>query len=160
MNLFKSRSCRESFLPEHVVKIIREGVFDWIENRKYRSPEDSIESFAESLGVTKDDVTAFLRHYLNLKYSALKRMLRIHDAAVMLLLLPGKPLGHIGNMVGCSDLRKFRRQFREFTHHTPESYRRRVAAKREAPRPTLDEHRPVTPTLTVWLPVWPGQRAL
>ena len=141
-------------LPERIEVLIRDGLLNWMEKREYRNPADSVVVFAESLGVTEGQVADYLRYHLDIKYCTLRRLLRIQDAAIMLLLLPNTPLRYIGRQVGYTDPSNFRKQFREYTSHNPDSWRKRIVAKRKAAIPSRDERQPVTPTLRVWLPIY------
>lgn len=155
MKFIKGKRYLEYTLSERVEVIIRDGIFNWIENRKYRDPLDSVGAFAESLGVTECEVAEFLNYHLDIKYCTLRRLLRIQDAAIMLLLFPLKPLRSIGHMVGFTDPSNFRNQFRVYTNLSPGDWRRRVEKKRKAPRPTRDNPRPSTPILRFGLPIFP-----
>lgn len=119
-------------LSAKIESIIREGLYDWIEQRSYRNPEDSIVTLAESLGVTSDEIADYLRYHLDVKYCTLRRILRIQDAAIMLLLLPDKPLRHIGRLVGIPNPSNFRKQFSQYTHHRPYDWRRKIVLKRKS----------------------------
>lgn len=141
-------------LPERIEVLIRDGLLNWMEKREYRNPYDSVVVFAESLGVTEGEVADYLRYHLDIKYCTLRRLLRIQDAAIMLLLLPDTPLRNIGRQVGYTDPSNFRKQFREYTRHNPDSWRKRIVEKRKAAIPSRDERQPVAPTLRVWLPIY------
>lgn len=146
---------REYTLSGRIESIIREGIFHWIENHDYRNPADSIGTFAKALGVTEYEVAEYMRYNMDIKYCTLRRLLRIRDAVIFLLIFPEKSLRAIGKMVGFADPSNFRKQFREYTNHSPSHWRRRIIMKRQAARPTIAEHRPVTPTLRFWLPFYP-----
>jgi AraC-like DNA-binding protein len=145
-------------LPGRIENIIREGLFKWIENREYRRADDSVVNFAESLGVTEEEVADFLRYHLDIKYRTLRRMLRIHDAAVYLLLFNEKPLRHIGKFVGYTDSSNFRKQFREDTCHNPEDWRQRIVRKRKPARPSHSGQPHMSPALKLWIPVCPDMK--
>ncbi len=129
MPLFDRKNHPTNILSERIEKIISNGLFRWIENREYRNPYDCIEEFATVLGVTQGEVADYLRFHLDIKYCTLRRLLRIRDAAIMLLLHPYKPLRHIGHMVGYLDPSNFRSQFREYTDYSPDDWRKRIIAR-------------------------------
>lgn len=158
MRLIKGKRYLEYTLSESVEDIIRNGLFNWIENRDYRDPLDSVATFAESLGVTECEVAEFLSYNMDIKYCTLRRLLRIQDAALMLLLFPLRSLGSIGRMVGYTDPSNFRNQFRGYTRLSPGDWRRRVEEKRKAPRPTRDNPSPSAPILRFRLPIFPVGR--
>lgn len=160
MSLFKSKffqahHSRNITLSDQTEAVICDGFCRWIEDRKYRNPDDSIENFSESLGVKPEEVAQYLRVNLDIKYATLRCLLRIQDASTMLLLYPHKPLSHIGSLIGYPDLNHFLRQFRLCTRHNPDSWHRHIAAKREAAsHPAGDAHRSVNPTLRIWCPIY------
>lgn len=119
-------------LPAHVENVIRKGLYDWFEQRSYRNPDDSIVTLADTLGVSTAEIAEYLRFHLDVKYCTLRRILRIQDAALMLLLLPDKSLTCIGNLVGISNPSNFRKQFSGYTHHSPYGWRKRLAVRRRS----------------------------
>lgn len=159
MSIFTLKSLRTNLprtitLSEQAESIICDGFCRWVENREYRNPNDNIRGFAESLGVTEEEVAMCLRIHLDIKYGILKCLLRIQDASTLLLLYPHTPLSHISRLIGYSDLKHFLWQFKACTRHNPGRWHRRIVAKREAARPTRDEHRPANPTLKTWCPIF------
>lgn len=130
MSFFFRKHHQTHILSERIERIISDGLFRWIENREYRNPYDSIEEFANVLGVTQSEVADYLRFHLDIKYCTLRRLLRIRDAAIMLLLHPYKPLRHIGHLVGYLDPSNFRSQFREYTDYSPDGWRKRIVERR------------------------------
>ena len=131
MKLFHHKPHLEHILPVRIEILIRDGIFRWIENREYRNPDDCIENFAESIGVTQSEVADYLRFHLDIKYCTLRRLLRTRDAAVLLLLRPKDPLRHIGKIVGYTDPSNFRNQFREYTNYSPDDWRKRFIDSQE-----------------------------
>ncbi len=131
MKLFHRQPHPEHILPLRIEIIIRDGIFRWIENREYRNPDDCIENFAESLGVTQGEVADYLRFHLDIKYCTLRRLLRIRDAAILLLLRSTVPLRHVGRTVGFTDPSNFRNQFREYTKYSPDDWRKCFSASHE-----------------------------
>ncbi len=125
MRLIHHKPHPEHVLPVRIELIIRDGIFRWIENREYRNPDDSIENFADSLGVTQGEVADYLRFHLDIKYCTLRRLLRIRDAAVLLLIRSNMPLRYIGRLVGYLDPSNFRHQFREYIAYSPDDWRKR-----------------------------------
>jgi AraC-like DNA-binding protein len=124
MRLFHRKPHLQHILPVRIEILIRDGIFRWMENREYRNPDDCIEHFAESIGVTQSEVADYLRFHLDIKYCTLRRLLRIRDAAVLLLVRPKEPLRHIGRLVGYTDPSNFRHQFREYTNYSPDDWRK------------------------------------
>ncbi len=158
MSTSEQRRYLDYNLPKRIENIIREGLFKWMENREYRRPDDSVVTFAESLGVTEEEVAEFLRYHLDIKYRTLRRMLRIHDAAIYLLMFNVKPLRHIGKFVGYTDSSNFRKQFREDTGHNPEDWRRRIVRKRKPARPSRGGQPQMSPDLRLWSSAYPDIR--
>lgn len=126
MKLFKKRSALTDSIPLHVQKIIREGLFNWVENRDYRCPVDSIATLAESIGVAPYQIAEYLQSYVGIKYCTLRKKLRIMDASYLLLLYSEKPLRHIGRMVGINDPSNFRMQFRKGMNLSPLHWRKSI----------------------------------
>ncbi len=133
---------------------IRDALSEWIETRSYREPDDNIVRFAESCGVNETEVAEYLSYHLDTDYVRLRRVLRIQDAVLLLLLFPKKPLSQIGRLVGYKNWKEFRVQFTKYTKHNPEKWHKRIISKREMPRPTRGEHRPSSPTLRLWCPIF------
>ncbi len=150
----RKNNSRKVILSELTESIISEGLFKWFENRDYRATDDSIEKLAGSLGVSAEEIAQYLYSNLDIKYHILKTMLRIQDASLLLLLYPNEPIGRIGDLLGYSDTKLFLKHFKSYTRHRPVSWHRKISARREAPRPTRDERRPVTPILKHWCPFY------
>ena len=110
-------TCQESIT-------IRDGLYDWIENRKYRNPDDSLAKFAESLGVTAAQISEYLRRNMKISYNELRCVWRIKDASLFLLILPDEPVRKIADMVGFSNIIEFFRHFFRLLHYSPVGWRR------------------------------------
>lgn len=117
-------SLLKSPVPRHVQsrslqETIRKGMLDWIMYRRYTSSEDSLDRLATEMGVTKEDISAFLTACTGNKLRVIKKELRLSDAAQMMKDNPELSFYQVSKSVGIDDKSNFRRMFKEDFGCTP-----------------------------------------
>ena len=110
-----------SITPIH--KAIGRGLADWVLFREYWSAEDSLDNFADRVGVPRDEVAAFMRDHLGDRFMTMRKRLRISDAEELLLKKPELSLAEVGRTVGFQDKSDFRKTFRQEKGISPHSWR-------------------------------------
>ena len=92
-------------------KAIGAGLCEWVLFRKYLEADGDIDTLAEQMGVLRDEVTAHINGWLGERFLTVRKKLRVHDAAELLLSRPELTLAEISRMVGFQDKSDFRKAF-------------------------------------------------
>lgn len=129
MKLFSKQRADNGHIPPHIEQRIREGILNWIENRAYRQSQDCMDNLADKMNVATEQLSDFMRDKMGVKYRSLRRILRIRDAQLLLLLHPKQSCAQIGCFCGITDPSDFRKQFRISTGFTPKRWRERILTK-------------------------------
>lgn len=109
-------------VPAH--KTIGMGLGEWILFRKYRDTEEDIDSLAEHLGVTREEITSFMHGWMGERFLTVRKRLRVHDAAELLTSSPELSMSDIARIVGFQDKTDFRKAFTTENGMTPRQWRK------------------------------------
>ena len=109
-------------VPTH--KTIGMGLGEWILFRKYRDAEEDIDTLAERLGVTREEITSFMHGWMGERFLTVRKRLRVHDAAELLTGSPELSMSDIARIVGFQDKTDFRRAFATEKGMTPHQWRK------------------------------------
>ena len=106
-------------MEREIAKRIARNLKQWCADKKYCQSNCSVEEVAEDLDVTADQLRRFFLCYIQIKFVAWRKKMRINYARELLLKFPEAPLEQIGILVGINDKANFRRQFIEETGISP-----------------------------------------
>ena len=109
-------------IPAH--KAIGMGLGEWILFRKYRDAEEDIDSLAERMGVTREEITSFMHGWMGERFLTVRKRLRVQDAAELLTGSPELSPSDIARIVGFQDKTDFRRAFATEKGMTPHQWRK------------------------------------
>ena len=82
-----------------------------------------MQKLADSIGVSKEQLSYFLSARLKVKYLQWRKELRIREAVRILKMHPGISLNDLGYRVGICDKSNFRREFFEVTGYYPSEWK-------------------------------------
>jgi len=88
---------------------------DWICDKQYLKPEQTMEDVAKDLDITKEELSYYCKTVIQKNFLTWRKELRIEEAKRIMRLHPEIPLKQVGEMVGIPDLTNFKRQFYEVT---------------------------------------------
>ena len=91
----------------------------WVSERGYCRPDMGMEAVAESLGISKEQLSYYCRAVLGLNFLSWRKQLRMREAQRLLASSPGLSVLLVSEMVGVSDKSNFKRQFYEVCGCTP-----------------------------------------
>lgn len=94
----------------------------WISEKGW-TEECDMETAADKIGVTREQLSAFFRHNFKQNFREWRKLMRIEEAKKMLLEDYSISATAVGESVGIADKSNFRRQFKEITGYTPSEWR-------------------------------------
>lgn len=110
-------------MEKEIARRISRNLKRWCADMKYCQSNYSMEDVAEELDVTVEQLRRFFLCYVQLKFVAWRKKMRINYARELLLKFPEAPLEQIGILVGINDKANFRRQFIEETGISPTQWK-------------------------------------
>lgn len=118
----------EDVLPKYDYFSVEKALDEWIAARGYAQGDMTVDEIIESLGVRRQDFTAYFRNVLGTRFRTWRRSIRIAAAVRLVDENPTLPISEIIDSVGYSDRSNFHKHFQSAVGVSFKDYRLGVRA--------------------------------
>lgn len=110
--------------PSGIDEKIGNAVNQWIEQKKFCTPELNIKEVANEIGTNHNYLSQYINNHLGMTFQVWLNTLRIEESKMLLLSKEKKSIEQIAYVVGFTQLYNYSRWFKTVTGTTPFQYRK------------------------------------